>query len=108
MRAGLAGTLILTLAAISGCAVVRPSVTGRTGVTARQPVAGSTVWPAPGGNLATCAPGTPGGDKPTPRTPFADTLRVRNKTLRTVVATLCSFSVPVPEINTGASQDPLQ
>ena len=98
---------MLTLAAISGCAVVRQNVTGRTGITSHQPVAGSTVWPAPGGNLTTCAPGVPGGDTPTPRGP-ADTLKVNNKTLRQVFAALCSFSVPVPKTNTGASQDPLQ
>jgi hypothetical protein len=57
-------------------------------------VAAATVWPAPGGNLNTCAPSGPTGDAPVPRGP-ADTIRVRSKTVRKVFAALCSFSVPV-------------
>jgi len=96
--------LTLTLC-LGACSLLRQNVAGPR--LATSPVAASTVWPAPGGNLTTCTPSGPGGDAPVPRGP-ADTIKVRSKTARMVVATLCSFSVPVREINNGQSQDPLQ
>jgi hypothetical protein len=86
--------------------MARQTIAARTG-TQYQPVAAATVWPAPGGDLRTCAPAGPAGDKPVPRGP-ADTVKVRNKTMRQVLSTLCSFSVPAPKTNNGVVPDPLQ
>ena len=98
---------IVSLVALTGCSTVRQAITTTTS-TPYHPVARATVWPAPGGDLRTCAPGTPTGDAPMPRGP-ADTVQIRNKTVRQVLSTLCSFSVTVPKANNGRSKDhPLQ
>jgi hypothetical protein len=100
-------TLLVVAALLGGCAVLRPGAARPQVSAGYRPVTKATVWPAPGGNAATCDPSGPGRDSPAPRTPTADTLKVRNKTLRQVLATMCSFSIPVPKTSTGASQDPL-
>lgn len=98
--------LVLTIM-LAGCSMVRQNMRAPTAVTQSQPVAAATVWPAPGGDLRTCAPAGPTGDAPVPRGP-ADTVKVRNKTMRQVLATLCSFSVPAPKTNNGTWPDPLR
>ena len=98
--------LVLT-AMLAGCSMLR-TATGTPQVSAGyQPVAKGTVWPVVGGDPTSCATSGPGPDTPTPQTPAADSLKVRNKTVRRVVATLCSFTIPAPKTNNGALQDPL-
>jgi hypothetical protein len=86
--------------------MVRQTVGAKASVNQYRPVSAATVWPAPGGDLTTCAPSGPTGDAPVPRGP-SDTVIVRNKTFRQVLSTLCSFSVPVPKTNKGSTQVPL-
>lgn len=93
---------------LAGCATLRQTAGIKAPGAQYRPVAPSTVWPAPGGDLRTCAPGAPTGDTPVPRGP-SDTVQIRNKAVRQVLSTLCSFSVPVPRANNGRSKDhPLQ
>ena len=88
--------------------MVRQTVGVKASVNQYRPVSAATVWPAPGGDLTTCAPSGPTGDAPVPRGP-SDTVQVRNKAVRQVLSTLCSFSVPVPKANNGRSKvHPLQ
>ena len=102
----LSAALVLTVV-LAGCATLRQTAGIKSPGAQYRPVAPSTVWPAPGGDLKTCAPSGPTGDAPVPRGP-ADTIKVRSKTFRKVFSTLCSFSVPVPKTNTGSTQVPLQ
>ena len=101
-------TLLGAVTLLGGCSLLRAGRASPQVSAGYRPVAKATVWPAPGGNVATCTPSGPGRDSPAPRAPSTDTLKVRNKTLRQVLATVCSFSVPAPKTNNGTSQDPLQ
>ena len=99
------GTVLILTASVGACSVARQAAgVGFVGSTYR-PVAASTAWPAPAGNLATCGASGPAGDTPTLRSP-ADTIRMKSKTVRKVFYTLCSFTVPVSKINTGRLQQP--
>ena len=103
---GLSAALVLTVM-LAGCGMLRQTVGPKPPGAQQRPVAGSTVWPAPGGDLTTCAPSGPTRDAPVPRGP-SDTVKIRSKTFRQIYSTLCSFAVPVPRTNNGSSQDPLQ
>jgi hypothetical protein len=88
---------LLLAVSLGACTLARQSIGTVSASSTHRGTARSTAWPAPAGNLATCGTSGPTGDTPTPRAPADSLVRIKSKTLRQVLGTLCSFSIPVPK-----------